>query len=467
MSKLKNGQDLGKDSILKLLIKFSIPAIIGMVVNMLYNVVDRMYIGNIPNIGGLAITGVGVTMPVTQIITGLGMLIGIGTSASISIAFGKGKKEDAEKYLGNGFLGIVIISLSVAIFGNMFAEQILKLFGASESTLPYALAYIRPLMFGTICNLVAFGLNHSIRSDGNPKTSMYTMILGASINIILDPIFIFGLFGVPRMGVAGAAIATVAGQLLAMTLSVITLIYKNHEVEIKTKGFKFEIKVVKGIFTVGAPSIMMISLGSILVMGLNTILISFSQVAVALFGIYFKLQSFVFMPVSGLTQGAMPILGYNYGAKNKDRFINTLKLGIIVSVIIMAIGNFIFIAFSEELLMIFNASAEMLSIGNVALCTISLSYIPAAFGLLFATAFQAIGKGNLSLLITLLRQIIIILPMAFILSKFIGLTGVWITFPIAEIVAAIFAGLMFIRVSKVDFVLSKDTNLRINDGLGL
>ena len=175
MSKDNNRQDLGKDSIFKLLIKFSIPAIIGMVVNMLYNVVDRMYIGNIPNIGGLAITGVGVTMPITQIITGLGMLIGIGASASISIAFGKSKREDAEKYLGNGFLGIVIISLFVAILGNMFAKQILGLFGASKSTMPYALAYIRPLMFGTICNLVAFGLNHSIRSDGNPKTSMYTM----------------------------------------------------------------------------------------------------------------------------------------------------------------------------------------------------------------------------------------------------------------------------------------------------
>ncbi|MGL4372550.1 MAG: MATE family efflux transporter, partial [Turicibacter sp.] len=211
MKSTSHQQNLGTDSILKLLITFSIPAIIGMVVNMLYNVVDRIFIGNIPAIGGLAITGVGVTMPVTQIITGFGMLIGIGTAASISIAYGQKKNEDAQKYLGNGFIGIVFISIIIAIFGNLFATQILTLFGASESTLPYALSYIRPLLFGTIFNLLAFALNNSIRSDGYPKLSMYPMIIGAVINIILDPILIYRL----KMGIQGAAYATVISQMIA------------------------------------------------------------------------------------------------------------------------------------------------------------------------------------------------------------------------------------------------------------
>ncbi len=270
------------------------------------------------------------------------------------------------------------------VLGLIFINPFFKMFTESKEVINLGVNYtyiVTMLSFGVIIHII---IEKVLQSTGNMIYPMIFQAVGAITNIILDPIFIFGLFGVPKMGVAGAAIATVAGQILAMTLSVITLIYKNHEVEIKKKGFKFEMKVVKEIFTVGAPSIMMISLGSILVMGLNAILISFSQVAVALFGIYFKLQSFVFMPVSGLTQGAMPILGYNYGAKNRDRFINTLKLGVIVSVIIMAVGNFIFLAFPEELLMIFNASEEMLSMGKIALCTISLSYIPAAFGLLFA-----------------------------------------------------------------------------------
>lgn len=207
----KNQEELGTLGIVRLLVKFSIPAIIGMVVNMLYNVVDRIYIGNIPDIGGLAITGVGITMPVTSIITGLGMLIGIGTSASISLAFGSGKRNLAQKYLGNGLTAIIIISLIVAVFGNVFATGILGIFGASENTMPYALAYIRPLMIGTICNLCAFGLNHSINSDSNPKIAMSTMLIGAIINIILDPIFIF-VFG---LGIQGAAYATVISQFVA------------------------------------------------------------------------------------------------------------------------------------------------------------------------------------------------------------------------------------------------------------
>lgn len=317
MSKERNMQDLGNDSILSLLIKFSIPAIIGMIVNMLYNVVDRIYIGNIPNIGGLAITGVGVTMPISQIITGLGMLIGIGTSASISIAFGKGKKDDAEKYLGNGFLGIIVISLSVAILGNIFAEQILKLFGASENTLPYALDYIRPLMFGTICNLVAFGLNHSIRSDGNPKTSMYTMILGASINIILDPIFIFGL----NLGIKGAAYATVISQFIALcwVLSYFT-ISKKSTIKLSLSSMKFDLRIMNGILAIGmAPFAMQVASSIVSVIANKSLMAYGGDLAIGAMAIITSIYSIFIMPIFGLNQGAQPIIGFNYGAKNYSR----------------------------------------------------------------------------------------------------------------------------------------------------
>ena len=455
---------MGTKRIFPLLMTMALPAMLSMFIQSMYNVVDSMFVARI---GEEAITAVSLAFPIQNIILAVAVGTGVGINSVISRRLGEKNYDKANSAVTHGLIIGVIEAVIFIVLGLIFINPFFKMFTESKEVINLGVNYtyiVTMLSFGVIIHII---IEKVLQSTGNMIYPMIFQAVGAITNIILDPIFIFGLFGVPKMGVAGAAIATVAGQILAMTLSVITLIYKNHEVEIKKKGFKFEMKVVKEIFTVGAPSIMMISLGSILVMGLNAILISFSQVAVALFGIYFKLQSFVFMPVSGLTQGAMPILGYNYGAKNRDRFINTLKLGIIVSVIIMAAGNFIFLAFPEELLMIFNASEEMLSIGKTALCTISLSYIPAALGLLFATAFQAIGKGNLSLLITLLRQIIIILPMAFILSKFIGLTGVWITFPIAEIVAAIFAGLMFIRVCKRDSVLNNDGLTLIKDEVNI
>ena len=435
MSNLKTGQDLGKDSILKLLIKFSIPAIIGMVVNMLYNVVDRMYIGNIPNIGGLAITGVGVTMPVTQIITGLGMLIGIGTSASISIAFGKGKKEDAEKYLGNGFLGIVIISLSVAILGNMFAEQILKLFGASESTLPYALAYIRPLMFGTICNLVAFGLNHSIRSDGNPKTSMYTMVLGASINIILDPIFIFGL----NLGIKGAAYATVISQFVALcwVLSYFTRSQKS-SIKLSLASMKFDSRIMKGILSIGmAPFAMQVASSIVSVIANKSLMAYGGDLAIGAMAIVTSICSIFIMPIFGLNQGAQPIIGFNYGAKNYSRVKKTYMYSLIGSTIILVL-SFIFIQVFPHLAVgMFNKDPELTDITISGMRIFLLSMPIIGIQMTASNYYQAVGKSTKAMIIGLTRQVIFLIPCFIILPKFFGLTGVWAAGPIADTLAVI------------------------------
>ena len=435
MSKDNNRQDLGKDSIFKLLIKFSIPAIIGMVVNMLYNVVDRMYIGNIPNIGGLAITGVGVTMPITQIITGLGMLIGIGASASISIAFGKSKREDAEKYLGNGFLGIVIISLFVAILGNMFAKQILGLFGASKSTMPYALAYIRPLMFGTICNLVAFGLNHSIRSDGNPKTSMYTMVLGASINIILDPIFIFGL----NLGIKGAAYATVISQFVALcwVLSYFTR-SKKSSIKLSLASMKFDSRIMKGILTIGmAPFAMQVASSIVSVIANKSLMAYGGDLAIGAMAIVTSICSIFIMPIFGLNQGAQPIIGFNYGAKNSSRVKKTYMYSLIGSTIILVL-SFVFIQVFPHLAVgMFNKDPELTDITISGMRIFLLSMPIIGIQMTASNYYQAVGKSTKAMIIGLTRQVIFLIPCFIILPKFFGLTGVWAAGPIADTLAVI------------------------------
>lgn len=445
MSKERNMQDLGNDSILSLLIKFSIPAIIGMIVNMLYNVVDRIYIGNIPNIGGLAITGVGVTMPISQIITGLGMLIGIGTSASISIAFGKGKKDDAEKYLGNGFLGIIVISLSVAILGNIFAEQILKLFGASENTLPYALDYIRPLMFGTICNLVAFGLNHSIRSDGNPKTSMYTMILGASINIILDPIFIFGF----NIGVQGGALATIIGQIISFIIAILYL-KRIKSVKLEKKDFKLD-KDIFRILSLGLSSFITQATILVLFVFMNNIMTYLgaktkfgADIPLSVYGVISKINSLYISTVLGISIGSQPIIGFNYGAGNELRVKETIKKILIINFTVGIIFNLVFLLFPRQIAGIFISASDpsyKLFMEFATLMCHSFLLVIALNALEMTTSIviQSLGRVVKSTAVTFIRQIILLIPisliLAFALNK--GIFGVLYAGCIADILCFI------------------------------
>ena len=446
MLKDNNRQDLGKDSIFKLLIKFSIPAIIGMVVNMLYNVVDRMYIGNIPDIGGLAITGVGITMPVTQIITALGMLLGIGTSASISLTFGKGNRDDAEKYLGNGFLGIIVVSLLVALFGTMFAKQILNLFGASESTLPYALDYIRPLMIGTICNLVAFGLNNSIRSDGNPKTSMYTMILGAAINIILDPIFIFGL----NLGIKGAAYATIISQFCALCWVVrYFTVSKKSTIKLSLSNMKFNPRIMKGILAIGmAPFAMQVASSIVSVIANKSLMAYGGDLAIGAMAIITSVCSIFIMPIYGLNQGTQPIIGFNYGAKNYARVKKTYMYSLIGSTIILIL-SFIFIQIFPEIAVgIFNKDPELTEITVSGMRIFLLSMPIIGVQMTASNYYQAVGKPTKAMIIGLTRQVIFLIPCFIILPKFLGLNGVWLAGPLADTLAVLVSIVVLILEMK-------------------
>lgn len=277
---------------------------------------------------------------------------------------------------------------------------------------------------------------------------MFTQGIGAIINIILDPIMIFGLLGFPAMGVKGAALATVIGQFAGMFLGLYLNVKKNNELNISMKDFKPDVKIIKRIYSVGVPSIIMASIGSIMSYGMNTILMTFSSTATAVFGVYFKLQSFIFMPVFGLNNGMVPIIAYNYGARSKDRIVKTVRLSIIYATIIMVLGFAVFQAIPDKLLLMFNASEDMLSIGTHALQKISISFIFAGFAIVSSSVFQALGNGLLSLLVSVGRQLIVLLPSAYLLATLGDVNLVWWAFPIAEIASLILCSLFLVHTFK-------------------
>jgi len=277
---------------------------------------------------------------------------------------------------------------------------------------------------------------------------MLTQGLGAITNIILDPILIFGLFGFPKMGIAGAALATVIGQILAMILAIYLNFTKNYEIKIKIKGFKPDLKTIKKIYSVGIPSIIMGSISSVMTFGMNKIIIVFTSTATAVFGIYFKLQSFVFMPVFGLNNGMVPIVSYNYGARNKDRIISTIKISIVYAVGMMLIGLCVLQIFPKQILNLFNASNELIIIGVPALKTISLSFIFAGFCVILGSVFQSLGNGVLSLMVSAFRQLVVLLPSAYLLSKTGNLNLVWFAFPISEMASVFLSYIGFRYVYK-------------------
>ncbi|MEG0580110.1 MAG: MATE family efflux transporter, partial [Niameybacter sp.] len=310
-------------------------------------------------------------------------------------------------------------------------------------------SYLQIVLIFSFGIFIEITCSRTLQATGNMIIPMFSQLIGAVTNIILDPIMIFGLFGFPAMGIKGAAIATVIGQICAMTFVLVMFHIKSHEVHLQIRGFKLKKEYVIDIYKVGFPVIIMNAIGSVTTTILNGILMGFSSTAVAIFGIYFKLQSFVFMPVFGLTQGAMPILGYNFGANNKKRFMHTLKLTLLTSFIIMSIGTAIFWLLPAELLALFDGSPEMIQMGIYVLRILSLCFIPAAIGITLSTMFQSIGHGFKSLVMSLLRQLVLIIPCAWLFATFIGLDAVWFCYPIAEIVCAvIFMPLAVVVVKK-------------------
>ena len=431
---------LGEEKISKLLMEFSIPAIIGMVVNTLYNIVDRMYIGNIKDIGGLALTGVGITMPIMTIIMAFGMLIGIGTSARISLKLGEHKREEAEKHLGNAFTLIIIASVLITIIGLVFMHKILGLFGASADTEVYAREYMQIIFFGTIFNMLSFGLNHSIRSDGSPKVAMLSMLIGAGTNIILDPIFIF-VFG---MGVRGAAIATVISQIVSTIWILYYFTKGKSNLKIKREYLSLDKAIVLSIFSIGvSPFSMQIAQSIVQVLANNALKTYGGDLAIGAMTIINSVAMIFMMPIFGLNQGSQPIIGYNYGAEKYKRVKQAVKSATIVATIIVSIGWIITQAAPHLLISIFNRDEQLVGIASTGM-RIFLFMLPVVGAqVISSNYFQSIGKAKISMFLSLLRQVILLIPCLIILPKIFGLTGVWLAGAVSDGLSSLITLIIF------------------------
>ncbi|MBE6886120.1 MAG: MATE family efflux transporter [Ruminococcaceae bacterium] len=436
---------MGTAPVFPLILKMSTPAMFSMLIQALYNVVDSIYISRFdPEQNGL--TAVSLAFPFQMIMVAVAVGTGVGLNSLISRRLGERDQKAADSAATHGIILALLSSLVFVVIGLTLSRPFISLFSDSATVVQMGteyLAIVTALSFGAFIEVT---LNRILQATGNMIIPMVTQIVGAVTNIILDPILIFGWFGLPAMGVSGAAIATVAGQILAMLVAATAFRMGKHRVRISLKGFRPEGKTIKDIYAVGLPAIVMQSIASVMNSGLNAILMD-SEVAVKVLGVYFKLQSFVFMPVFGLNQGTMPIMGFNFGAGNKKRFMDTLKYGGLIALAVMILGTLLFQIFPEFLLGIFSDDPGMVDTGVRAFRAISLCFIPAALGITFSNVFQATGRGFMSLLISLLRQLVLILPIAWMISWF-DLGMVWYAFPIAEAVSLVVSILLFVYLYK-------------------
>ena len=435
---------MGSKRVFPLLMSMSLPPVLSMLVQSLYNIVDSMFVAKVSDSAYLAVL---YAFPIQNFILSLAVGAGVGLNSYIARKLGAGDRDEADSAVTHGFLLAGVHSLLFVLLGLFFIEPFFRLFTDSAEVLSLGVSYTRIVVFLSCGTIFHITVEKIFQSVGRMVFPMLLQAAGAVINILLDPILIFGLFGFPAMGVEGAAVATIIGQMSAMLLSFLLFFFGKYDVGLKIRGFRFSMKTVRSIYAV--------AIASVLVMGLNAILGRFSEFAVSAFGSYYKLQTFVYMPASGLVQGMRPILSFNYGAKNRTRVMGTLRCSLLVVVLIMAAGTLLFMAAPAAVLGLFNASPEVLGIGIPALRILCTSFIVSSVGVVFSALFESLGMGKESLVISLLRQFAITLPLAFLLSIPFGLTGIWIAFPIAETAAALVSLLLFRRVRKRDEVLGR------------
>lgn len=455
MTKTKESSEnkMGVMPIPKLLATMSLPMVISMLVQALYNIVDSMFVAQINE---NALTAVSLVFPIQNLMIAVLTGTGVGINALLSRSLGEKNIKRANSTASHGLI-LAALNYLVFLFIGLFFSQIFFTVQTSDpEIIEYGTTYMK------ICCICSFGmafqitLERLLQATGKTFYTMITQGLGAIINIIFDPIMIFGLFGFPKMGVAGAAAATVVGQIIASLLALYFNIRKNKEIHISFRKFQWSGHVIKGIYSVGIPSIIMASIGSVMTFGMNKILIAFTSTATAVFGVYFKIQSFVFMPVFGLNNGMVPIISYNYGAQKKARIYQTIRLSVICAVCIMLIGLAVFQFLPKQLLAIFNASEEMEKIGIPALRIISISFLLAGFSVVSSSVFQALSHGFLSLTVSVIRQLIILLPSAFLLSHIGGLDVIWWAFPLAELFALLLSIYFLRHVLKREVAPLKD-----------
>ncbi|QQO11380.1 MATE family efflux transporter [Breznakiella homolactica] len=432
---------MGTMPVNRLLISMSLPMVVAMVIQALYNIVDSLFVARL---GEDALTAVSLAFPIQNAMIAIATGTGVGINALLSKSLGEKNFKEANRTANNGiFLGFLSYLLFL-VFGLIGSRWFFAIQTDIGPIVDYGFDY---LFIITVAGFGVFGqitFDRLLQATGRSFYTMLTQGTGAIINIILDPIFIFGLFGFPALGVKGAALATVIGQWIAMALSIIFNLRFNHDIRISLKGFRPNLFTIKGIYSVGVPSIIMASIGSVMNFGVNKILLALSSTAAAVFGVYYKLQSFIFMPVFGINNGLVPIIAYNFGARKKDRIKKSIICGFAYATAIMVLGFLIFQIFPARLLALFNASDTMIEIGVRALRVISISFIGAGFCIITSTVLQALFNSKLSMFVSIARQLVVLLPAAFILSEIGGLRLVWWSFPIAEI-ASVCLSAVFLR----------------------
>lgn len=434
---------LGEEKISTLLRDFSLPAITGMIVNALYNVVDSIFVGN--GVGETGLAAVTIVFPVMLIMMGFGMLVGIGATAQASISIGQQNKEHAEKILGNAVSLLVLLYVVLAGGMLLFIEPLLVGLGADTKVLPYAKDFIQIIIAGSIFMYLAFGLNNLIRAQGNPKVAMGTMIVAAVLNSILNPLFIFGL----DMGISGSALATVISQFVSAVWVLGFFFSEKSFLKIHKKNLLLEKKIVANIFSIGMSAFAMQVAASVVNLVFNHSLVIYGgELAVAAMGIVNRVTMLILMPVFGISQGVQPIIGYNFGAGNFSRVMQAIRQASYAATAISLTGFLLIQIFDEKIIRIFNSNPELIALGAEGLRIITCMLPLIGAQIVCTTYFQAVGKAKESLLLSMSRQVLILIPMVLLLPHFFGLTGIWISSPVADFASFCLTVGLWIREKK-------------------
>jgi len=437
---MERAQTLGEEKISTLLWRFSLPAITGMVINALYNVVDSIFVGH--GVGEIGLAAVTIAFPIMTILMGFGMLVGVGASAVASLRIGQHKQQEAEKILGNAFTLAAILSITLAAGLLLYLDPILIMLGAETAVLPYAREFTRIILLGSIFMYIGFGLNNMVRAEGNPRMAMSTVLISAGLNILLNPLFIF----IFNLGIGGSALATVVSQGVSAIWVIVYFLGEKSLLKLRLSNLRLDKDIVSSIFKIGLSPFLMQMAASVVTVVFNYSLLAYGgELAVASIGIINRIAMLMLMPIFGLSQGVQPIIGYNYGAKNYGRVTQSLKIAVYVATIFATIGFILVQSFDKQIIMLFNDNPELIRIGSFGM-RLQLCMLPViGFQIIGANYFQAVGKAGYAIVLSMSRQVIILIPLLFILPGLLGLNGAWLASPIADLGSAILTGLFLFK----------------------
>ena len=444
----KHTNDFEHDAIPQLVLRLAIPTMLAQLVSVLYSIVDRMYIGI--GVGDLALAGVGVCSPIVTLLYSFASLVGLGGSPIMAMRMGEGNQKEARRILNNAFLMLLGLSLVLTVLFWFSKAQLLMWFGASTSTFDYANTYVSIYTAGTVFALISAGMNSFLIAQGFSGLGMATVVLGAVLNIILDPVLIFGLGPFPKLGIDGAALATGIGQTVTLVIYLVIYLLRPIRVKIHVRDLRPNLPMIGRLYAIGIPAVLNMALPSILISTLNAILAPYSPIYILILGVYYKLQTFLYLPANGIVQGMRPIIGFNYGAGEQSRVRKIYRLVLIMTGSIMLVGMIVCMAIPGTLISLFTDNPETIAAGKTALRIISLGFVVSSISVTSSGALEGIGKGVQSLTISLCRYLVIIVPAAFILSRLIGPTGVWHAFWIAEAGAAVISIIVYRKTASAN-----------------